>query len=108
MPNKIYGRFYFKKTSNGNLIGEWSNRESVEVSTESADLFEPGEDPKVPFVGKYHTTWQENGNPRHQVLDIKKKQQNSPIYALRWGNDAFTGEAMLCDDILVGDYRSGK
>ena len=101
---KINGRFYFKQTSNGNLIGEWSNYES-EPATESSDL--QGEyQPTVQFNGIYNSTWQENGVAVFKELQITKVGNK---FKLDWKDKGktrpdFTGEGMLCDNILVGDY----
>ena len=102
---RINGRFYFKQTSNGNLIGEWSNYE-CEPSTESSDL-QDEYCPAIPFVGTYNSTWQENGVAIFAELKITKKM-NSKKYCLDWKDqnkaDCFKGEAMLCDNTLIGDY----
>jgi hypothetical protein len=101
---KIKGRFYFKQTSNGNLIGEWSNYES-EPATESSDL--QGEyQPTVQFKGTYNSTWQENGKAIIRELTITKLGKKFKLDWTEIGNNKsdFTGEGMLCDNILVGDY----
>ncbi|MDR3459419.1 MAG: hypothetical protein P4N60_18475 [Verrucomicrobiae bacterium] len=108
MADIIKGRFYFKQTTNGNLIGEWSNYET-EPATESSDF--QGEFKDVPFVGTYFTTWQEKGMAQFYVLEITKvtKPINSKKFDLKWINKkqtlTFTGQAMLCDNILIGDYN---
>jgi|HubBroStandDraft_2_1064218.scaffolds.fasta_scaffold275467_2 hypothetical protein len=103
MP-KIIGRFYLKHTSNGNLIGEFSNDHSAEISTESCDLRGNANG----YVGQYHSTWQENGNPFFADLEITHKPNtNNKIFTLKWrGASNFDGEGMFCDDILIGDYHS--
>ena len=115
MP-KITGRFYFKQTTNGNLLGEWSNHDSTAsqpTSTESADFDFSLGSPKArgPFVGRYHSTWQENGEAVFATLTIDPKLPIPNIFTLTWhspskGKDIFKGEGMLCDDILVGNYYS--
>jgi hypothetical protein len=105
MPT-IIGRFFFKKTSNGNLIGEFSNRQSAGIYTESSDLI--GNDSG--YIGKYYSTWQEEGESLFANLEILQKPQcNNKIFTLEWrrgGQLKFEGEGMLCDDILIGDYHS--
>jgi len=49
---RFSGRFWFKRTVNGNLIGEFSNNVSESISTESADLITTPES----FVGVYILT----------------------------------------------------
>jgi len=103
MTGKINGRFYFKKTSNGNLVGEWSNSLETQTFSESADLVEPG---AGTYLGDYASTWQENKNPIFATLTIRRKRLG-PLFTLEWrGTSNFDGEGMLCDDILIGDYHS--
>jgi|HubBroStandDraft_2_1064218.scaffolds.fasta_scaffold443338_1 hypothetical protein len=119
----IIGRFFFKLTDNKNLIGEFSNNLSKRNCTESADrILEKGNDGT--FVGEYFTTWHdqnENGQ-NHSCfltkLEIKRKHENifSLIFSLKWwrvqkngqpeANPFFWGEGILCDGILIGDYRN--
>jgi hypothetical protein len=105
MANNLFGRFYFKKTSNGNLVGEFSNNISRSISTESADKVESSDS----YIGKYNTTWQENGVVRFAKLNISQKQETgNMIFTLEWKeNDKliFVGEGMFCDNILIGDYQ---
>jgi hypothetical protein len=101
----ITGRFYFKQTSNGNLIGEFSNDHSTGISTESADLKSANENL---YLGKYDSTWQDNGKPGcFADLEITHKPNtNNKIFTLKWrGKSNFDGEGMLCDNILIGDYH---
>jgi hypothetical protein len=100
----VFGRFYFKKTTNGNLIGEYSNHNMMENQTESADLIEFTGN----FVGKYKTTWREDDLPIITDLTIQHKAgSNGRIFDLKWkrGNEElFIGQGFLCDNILIGDY----
>ena len=113
MATKILGRFYFKRTRNGNLVGEFSNDHSDRVSTESSDLL-PGEsgDNQGAYNGSYHSTWQENGNSFFAHLNISPAVRSKCLFRLEWrdksanGKLLFKGEGMLCDDILIGDYQS--
>jgi hypothetical protein len=104
MVREIIGQFYFKKTSNGNLFGEWSNNDKAEIFSESCDLIKAGNDI---YLGEYISTWQENGKPISAKLTITRKQNNSPLFFLKWhGNKfGFEGEGMLCDDILIGRFH---
>ena len=105
MAHEIIGRFYFKQTSNGNLIGEFSNNKS-EPSTESSDIRGSSDG----YIGVYYTTWQENGKPHFADLSISRKHENSKRFSLIWknskGETIFKGEGMLCDNILIGDYHN--
>jgi hypothetical protein len=100
----ITGRFYFKQTSNGNLIGEFSNDKSTGISTESADLLGCN---NIGFLGTYNSTWRENRTPSFADLEITHKPNtNNKIFTLKWrGKSNFDGEGMLCDNILIGDYH---
>ena len=118
MTYNLIGRFYFKQTINGNLIGEFSNYESDEkqkISTESCDLREMEsrdlrKSSKDNYVGMYLSTWQEGGTPHFADLTITTKPRNDRLFSLEWrdkrGTLIFEGEGMLCDDILIGDYHS--
>lgn len=99
--SKIIGRFYFKQTTNGNLLGEFSNNGTKRNYTESADLLSKKE---IDFVGEYNTTWYEDEACSAKLV-IKLKHEN--IFTLKWsGKSNFDGEGMLCDNILIGNYWS--
>lgn len=120
------GRFYFKKTRSGNLLGEYSNRsaEPTRAYAEAASRRPPPEDltktsesetaHEQPWVGEYITTWCEA--PSHKSvsakLTITPKDRSPNIFTLTWDDCStktrmFTGEAMLCDDLMTGDYTPG-
>jgi hypothetical protein len=105
---KIYGRFYFKKTSNSNLIGEYSNYGMDKNQTESADSIES----KGNFVGKYLTSWRDGDSAISADLIIEHKpNSNDRIFNLKWlvgKQELFNGQGFLCDDILIGDYTNQK
>jgi hypothetical protein len=107
----IYGRFYFKKTTNGNLIGEYSNNGMDCNQTESADLNIQSES-KDHFVGEYKSTWREGNSPILMELTIKfKPGSNEQIFDLEWKRNKkveFRGQGFLCDNILIGDYTDQK
>lgn len=104
------GRFYFNRTINGNLIGEFSNANSKINSTESADLYEYIDD----FIGKYYTTWQEDGKAIFAELEIgylhPPTSPNTKIFKLIWYRNRkiiFKGQGILLNkDVLVGDYEN--
>lgn len=104
---KLIGRFYFKKTSNGNLIGEFSSNMDSKIYTESADKKRKSNSSS--FLGKYLSTWLNYNDPIIADLDISYKYiRKSTVYKLKWkiigDNIIYQGEGMLCDDILIGDY----
>ena len=106
----VIGRFYFKKTQSGNLIGEYSNNNIDKIISESADLI--SQNTSNDFIGIYNSTWIESNLPEHCELTIKHKpNSNNNIYQLVWLRISdreilFTGEAMLVDGILIGDYHN--
>ena len=111
LEGHLIGRFWFKKTQNGNLIGEFSNSSSDEISSESADnqLINSSKD----FQGKYKSTWQEKGEHLISDLIIMLKQNTiTNIYSLEWrdldGDIIYIGEGIIVDNILIGDYRDFK
>jgi len=105
---ELRGRFYFKRTTNGNLIGEFSNDKGDGVATESSDLqhVEKDSDGKDKIF-TYNSTWQEKGKAYFATLKVTSKGQ---LFTLEWtgkqGAGNFKGEGMLCDEILIGDYQS--
>ena len=105
MSNNIIGRFYFKRTANGNLIGEYSHDTSINNSTESVDLIKSIDG----FVGNYESSWIELSSSVKSTLTIKHRAgTNKRIFSLVWkikNKPVFWGEGFLCDDILIGDYR---
>jgi hypothetical protein len=101
----LIGRFYFRRTISGNLIGEFSNQHSITNSTESAERV--GVDTND-FSGNYKSTWQEDGVAVVADLKIDRKHRARDIFVLRWdiqGRNGFWGEALLAENLLIGDYR---
>lgn len=104
--SNIIGRFYFKMTKTGNLIGEYSNSGMKEVDTESANSISENHG----FIGTYRSTWSEGNKFVSATLHINYKlHTNNSIYSLEWkdtsNNVMHWGEGMLVDDLLIGDYR---
>lgn len=101
----VLGRFYFRQTSNGNLLGEYSNTLMNHNRTESADIIS---DFNLPFIGKYRSTWFEQSAQSLELEIEFKINSNDRIYNLTWRNTrsvVFRGEGFLVDNILIGDYR---
>lgn len=104
----LIGRFYFKKSHNGNLIGEFSNNRFDIISSESADALSKNH--PNDFIGVYNTTWQQNGEPFSAKLTISHRHNTAQrIYQLIWtdrnGNEIFIGEGFVFENTLIGDYR---
>jgi len=113
MAEDLLGRFYFKKTINGNLIGEFSNNfKNCGIYTESATLTK-GKNKSYDddYTGSYHSTWCEGAESIYADLEIQKREDNHKIFTLKWQSKDglnFKGEGMLCDNILIGDYQVDK
>jgi|SRR5580698_11436068 len=100
---RINGRFYLRKTANGNLLGEWSNNVTPGIFTESCDS--DGHTNQL-FDGMYFSTWREGRDAFFATLTIRAQ---GSIFLLEWrGSDGnFDGQGMLeRDGVLIGDYRS--
>lgn len=102
----VIGRFYFRQTDSGNLLGEFSNNHIDYVITECANLVT---DYKDKFIGTYESTWFES---KANALKLKIDYKTSPIskvYTLIWTDNnnviQYSGEGFIVDNILIGDYR---
>lgn len=103
----IKGRFYYKQTLNGNLIGEFSNNFTDENLTESGIIVSNFSEP---YIGIYNVCWYENG-PKSSKLEIIYRTENREIFQLTWINlktekIEFRGEGFIVDNILIGNYES--
>ena len=122
MTKNFIGRFYLKLTDSKNLIGEFSNNhENCKRNYgESADRIIP-DACHGNFVGEYYHTWYddfESSKPGggFAKLKIEPKSGCVNIYSLNWwgynetkktfDEQFFWGEGMLCDGMLIGDYRN--
>jgi len=107
---KVIGRFYFKLSDNGNLLGEYSNAGSTECDVEAAKRIHTSEETSVePFEGEYTSTWTEGKKVESATLKITRRPNSAGIFSVIWcdGNrELFTGEAMVVDRILIGNYES--
>jgi hypothetical protein len=107
MEDVLLGCFYFKKTSSGNLIGEFTKQSLGYVSSESVDFISGNESS---FIGTYQSTWGERGNAECGELTIKQVE-NTRKFSLIWvqpNGDTFEGEGFLVDGMLIGAYRNVK
>lgn len=112
---KITGRFFFKLTANGNLLGEYSNDLSSRCVTEAANRIFSAKEPerisRYDFEATYESVWRETlDRCVCSNLTISRKKGCTGIFSLEWKSPAgvhqFDGEGMLCDEILVGNYWS--
>lgn len=114
----IIGRFYFKPTASGNLIGEFSNNTLNRNCTEGADRIYPASQSvertyphPISFVGEYYTTWNENSSSQVSKMVIYPKTGCTNILTIEWTDLSskkimFWGEGMIVGDMLIGDYRN--
>ncbi len=106
---QIIGSFYFKKTTSGNLIGEFTNNNHETIFSESCDLKILQKD-LASFEGTYLSTWQEESESILMELEIMRNS-NQMKYYLIWtlaNEPIFKGEGFLVDDLLIGHYVSMK
>ena len=101
----LVGHFYFKQTVNGNLYGEYSHNKMKDICTESSTLIKSG---RVPFEGKYQSSWLDDANARTAELDIDVSTcNNQHHFTLVWklgDKEIYRGEGSLCGAILIGHY----
>lgn len=102
----ILGRFYFKQTTYGNLLGEFSNNKISVNLTESANIIE---NYVGKFTGKFKTTWFQDVQHNLNLEITFRENTNNNIYSLTWTDEknkiVYFGEGFLVDEILIGDYR---
>lgn len=102
------GRFYFKMTANGNLVGEYSHRDSTPTRCYAEAATRISDD--TGWTGRYITTWCEAPKCQCESAELSIQARPNGIYALEWmgdkGKRLFSGEAMRCNDTLVGDYTN--
>jgi hypothetical protein len=98
--NKLTGTFYFKRTSYGNLIGEFTNNVTKKVQTESAMPTEA----TVNFVGEYDSIWFDDSLHK-STLTISEVQGKFELHWSEGGKAIFIGEGIEVDNMLIGQYR---
>lgn len=98
---KLIGNFYFKRTVNGNLIGEFSNDTTPDILSESCDLIGNSSD----FVGTYNSSWRQGSKVFQLQLEISKIPKNK--FKLLWREAdtlKYSGVGFMVNDLLVGYY----
>ncbi len=100
----IIGRFYFRLTKSGNLLGEFSNNVTNQNFTEGADRIKGD---LTSFLGSFVSTWHEGGDSFLVTLTIDTKINSTNLFSVTWVSKKsnFWGEAFIVDDLLIGDYR---
>lgn len=112
MP-KVIGNFYFKLTTAGNLLGEYSNSDTPRARPECAFRDDNVlQEERQTFEGTFTSTWYEpdSGSAEVVTLTITPRGGTTGGFDLTWsaknGRTAYSGEAMLNDGQLVGKYWS--
>ncbi len=106
----VRGRFYLTKSANGDLTGEFSHDRSPAVFTETA-IRTPADQPPAHFTGTYQSHWIEDSGPVQADLTIIPVEGSDRLVNLRWNrrnstDRMFNGQAMIVDQMLIGDYQS--
>jgi hypothetical protein len=100
------GRFYFRLTTSGNLLGEFSNNGMDGNDAESANRIGVISNS---FLGQFDATWYEENQAQHLILHIIAKPNTTNIFSLTWSDSRnqirFWGEGFIVDGLLIGDYR---
>ena len=100
---KIIGTFYFKKTINGNIIGEYTNNKMESLSVECAQQIIEKSDL---FEGIYKSTWIEGEKSESSSLEITLQSKSK--YELIWKSNSnavlFRGNGFVVDKMLIGTY----
>ena len=102
--SKLIGRFYFKRTENGNLIGEYSHNTSKFIATECAEPIGITNG----YLGTYNSTWIHEKRAIISELIISNSERSCKVFKLEWKYDEsehFWGEGFIVDGMLIGDYR---
>ena len=105
MENKVIGSFCFKKTINGNLIGEFINNENQNIFADCSEV-EKNESFES-FIGNYKNVWQERNNPIIMNLEIRINSNSK--FSLLWTNTEnnnviFKGEGFLISNNKMTGY----
>ena len=108
---RITGNFILQITTNGNLLGEYTNTESLRVCVEAAQRNPDGGGDKSKFLGSYRSIWiEESETVLSANLVIMQKPGSDELFELRWsrseGNHDFSGEGFISGDNLIGSYQS--
>ena len=115
----INGRFYFELTSNGNLLGEYSNNHlNSGIEVEAAKRVAEGREEFAnlkgsEFHGEFLSIWTQgkSGSPPC-YLEISRDKNRLQIFSLVWskkkGGKLYHGEGMLAGHLLIGNYMGGS
>ena len=97
---KLIGVFYFERTENGNLIGEFSNNKSDKIMAESAMKETPSES----LDGVYKSAWFDDDFGGADLTITKKRNK----FILSWTTPEkkiYSGEGFLTNNKLIGWYE---
>ena len=107
---KVKGKIAYRKTSSGNLIGEFAQDGTAKVYGSAAnridsDSSNPNNLAPDRFAGTYRETWIEEGETQATTSDLTITYlPNGQAYELV--GDKFKGKGYLVGDLLVGNYET--
>ena len=107
---KLVGNFYYNRTVNGNLLGEFTNNLDDRILSESCNPSEPDTLPND-FIGRYNSSWQQNTDTFGFTLEIQTHPNTPTKFKLIWRNNAtpvYFGEAFRVGEMLVGFYTDDR
>ena len=102
MSNHFVGSFYFKRTTSGNLLGEFSNNGDANLHVESARLVGSTTD----FIGNYISSWDDGtiSSANLKISPFGNKYQ--VVWSHKTGSTIdYEGEAFVAGEMLIGYYR---
>lgn len=109
--SSLTGRFYYRLTTNGNLVGEFSNNHSTRSQPETAERIGGTVTAPFGFEGKYQSTWFEPDDDQAVLAQLKitQKPGTHQLFNLSWTvpsstTPLFEGEAMIGEGLLIGNY----
>ncbi len=113
IENQLIGSFYFRRTPNGNLIGEFTNFRTPIIMTESADLVQNQDIENdvligYEFLGEYNCSWRQGDSVFQLTLKIKRLADSK--FTLEWRNNTkieYSGQGFIAEDLLAGFYVQG-
>ena len=105
---EIIGNFYYTRSVNGNLLGEFTNNLDDRILSESCN-------PRTNmdgFIGEYNSSWQQNRDTFGFGLTIDNHPTALGKFTLIWSNPNGTpeyfGEGFRVGEMLVGFYTDNR
>ena len=103
---RSWENFALKKTTNGNLVGEYTNNKTNFLSVECAQV--TSSEKKNLFEGTYRTIWIEGEKSELATLKISLQNISGQKYDLTWKSNSditlFKEQGFIIDEILLRTY----